>query len=85
MELRIGKIIKEPCGWTHVQRKFGNMLSPSPGEAESVGFDELNFDYIRFPSDGNMKDIKYPHCDATLTKPDLLENFSIILKKSLAI
>ena len=27
--------------------------NPSP-----VGFDELNFDYIRFPSDGNMKDIK---------------------------
>ena len=53
-------------------------------EAESVGFDELNFDYIRFPSDGNMKDIKYPHCDATLTKPDLLENFFYNLKKGLS-
>ena len=53
-------------------------------EAESVGFDELNFDYIRFPSDGNMKDIKYPHCDATLTKPDLLENFFYNLKKELS-
>jgi hypothetical protein len=27
--------------------------------AYEMGFDELNFDYIRFPSDGNMKDIKY--------------------------
>ena len=52
-------------------------------EAESAGFDELNFDYIRFPSDGNMKDIKYPHCDATLAKPDLLENFFYNLKKGL--
>ena len=52
-------------------------------EAESIGFDELNFDYIRFPSDGNMKDIKYPHCDPTLTKPDLLENFFYNLKKGL--
>lgn len=52
-------------------------------EAESVGFDELNFDYIRFPSDGNMKDIKYPHCDAGLAKPDLLENFFYNLKKGL--
>ena len=26
----------------------------------AIGFDELNFDYIRFPSDGNMKDIYYP-------------------------
>src|SRR3989338_4517754 len=24
-----------------------------------IGFDELNFDYIRFPSDGNMKDTFY--------------------------
>lgn len=24
-----------------------------------VGFDELNFDYVRFPSDGNMKDALY--------------------------
>jgi hypothetical protein len=28
-------------------------------EAYSVGFDELNFDYIRFPSDGNLEDISY--------------------------
>jgi hypothetical protein len=25
-----------------------------------TGFDEVNFDYIRFPSDGNMKDTWYP-------------------------
>ena len=29
-------------------------------ESYEVGFDELNFDYIRFPSDGNMKDIYFP-------------------------
>lgn len=29
-------------------------------ESYSAGFDELNFDYIRFPSDGNMQDIYYP-------------------------
>jgi hypothetical protein len=29
-------------------------------ESYLVGFDELNFDYIRFPSDGNMQDIVYP-------------------------
>ncbi len=28
-------------------------------EAYAVGFDELNFDYIRFPSDGNLEDISY--------------------------
>lgn len=28
-------------------------------QAYAYGFDELNFDYIRYPSDGNMKDISY--------------------------
>lgn len=28
-------------------------------ESYLLGFDELNFDYIRYPSDGNMKDISY--------------------------
>ena len=28
--------------------------------AIDLGFDELNFDYVRFPSDGSMKDIVYP-------------------------
>lgn len=28
--------------------------------AYSIGFDEVNLDYIRFPSDGNMKDLAYP-------------------------
>lgn len=28
-----------------------------------IGFDEINFDYIRFPSDGNMKDIRFPRSD----------------------
>lgn len=29
-------------------------------EAHAIGFDEINFDYIRFPADGDMKDIWYP-------------------------
>ncbi|MDP3725947.1 MAG: putative glycoside hydrolase [bacterium] len=29
-------------------------------ESYAIGFDELNFDYVRFPSDGNMRDIYYP-------------------------
>lgn len=30
-------------------------------EAYKIGFDELNFDYVRFPTDGDMKDIYFPH------------------------
>lgn len=29
-------------------------------DSYDIGFDEINFDYIRFPSDGNMKDIYFP-------------------------
>jgi hypothetical protein len=29
-------------------------------ESYKAGFDEINYDYIRFPSDGDMKDIYYP-------------------------
>lgn len=29
-------------------------------EAYDIGFDEINFDYVRFPSDGQMKDIYFP-------------------------
>jgi hypothetical protein len=29
-------------------------------EAYAIGFDEINFDYIRFPSDGDMSNIYYP-------------------------
>ncbi len=28
-------------------------------EAVKLGFDEINFDYVRFPSDGNMNDVVY--------------------------
>ena len=44
-------------------------------ETERVGFDELNFDYIRFPSDGNMKDIAYDFCAPEIPKEDLMEEF----------
>lgn len=35
-------------------------------ESYALGFDELNFDYVRFPSDGNMKDIHFPQSAAIL-------------------
>ncbi len=33
-------------------------------EAAQAGVDELNFDYIRFPSDGNLAGLRYPVYDA---------------------
>ena len=43
-------------------------------EAYADGFDEINFDYIRYPSDGNMKDINY-HINKGETRADNMEKF----------
>lgn len=34
-------------------------------DAYNMGFDELNYDYVRYPSDGNMTDISFPNSYAT--------------------
>lgn len=52
-------------------------------EAEKIGFDEINFDYIRFPSDGNTADAKYAFCDASASKAEAIENFFSYLKTNL--
>ncbi|MDP3052372.1 MAG: putative glycoside hydrolase [bacterium] len=40
-------------------------------DAASRGFDELNFDYIRFPSDGDLEDMGFPFWQKTRTDADL--------------
>jgi hypothetical protein len=53
-------------------------------DALSRGFDEINFDYIRFASDGNMADIRYPFYDAkTQTKRQVINSFFKYLRESL--
>ncbi len=50
-------------------------------ETAKIGFDELNFDYIRYPSDGNMKNIVYTY-SATTTKSKVLKDFFSFLHSS---
>ncbi|MEM9336990.1 MAG: putative glycoside hydrolase [Patescibacteria group bacterium] len=40
----------------------------------NLGFDEINYDYIRYPSDGNMQDITFAH-SGTKAKAKNLEEF----------
>lgn len=51
-------------------------------EAFDIGFDELNFDYIRFPSDGPMKDIYFSFSEGR-AKADVLEGFFAYLHENL--
>ncbi len=50
-------------------------------EAYAFGFDEINFDYIRFPSDGNMKDIAYPYSEGKVKSQVLTEFFAHVDEK----
>jgi hypothetical protein len=50
-------------------------------EAYALGFDELNYDYVRYPSDGNIQDTSYTWTIDTAstsplaTKAEMLESF----------
>ena len=43
--------------------------------ALDIGFAEVNFDYIRFPSDGDIQDIVYPVYDEVQNKNDTIAEF----------
>ena len=55
-------------------------------DAYDIGFDELNFDYVRYPSDGNMADIAFPNSmksEYRNDKPANLEAFFKYLNEKL--
>lgn len=56
-------------------------------DSYNIGFDELNFDYVRYPSDGDMQDIVFPHTDASAdpgNKPVNLERFFVYLHQAMS-
>ncbi|MEK9170361.1 MAG: putative glycoside hydrolase [Patescibacteria group bacterium] len=52
-------------------------------DALGRGFDEINFDYIRFSSDGNMNDINYPFWNEKTPKRQIMRSFFKYLRESL--
>ncbi|MEK7510535.1 MAG: putative glycoside hydrolase [Patescibacteria group bacterium] len=52
-------------------------------DAASRGFDELNFDYIRFPSDGNLQDMVFPLWDGGTPKHEVIREFFQYLRAQL--
>lgn len=52
-------------------------------ESYALGFDEINFDYVRFPSDGNMADTDFTF-DRGKTKSEALREFFAYLHDALA-
>lgn len=70
-------------------RTYWDYIVQLGNESHAIGFDELNFDYVRYPSDGNMKDIYYPITEAAVTAdPDYgkakeLKKFFMYLKENI--
>jgi hypothetical protein len=53
-------------------------------DAAERGFDELNFDYIRFASDGNLSDMSFPVWDEKTPKNEIIKGFFKHLREQLA-
>lgn len=68
----------DPCS-----QEFWNYIVKIGKDSAAVGFDELNFDYIRFASDGDMKNIKYTYCPEKFSMSDEIQKFSEYLKSNL--
>jgi hypothetical protein len=82
-----GKIWKDKKGitWLDVGAKpVWEYIALIGQESYDVGFDELNFDYIRFPSDGDMENIKYPFSEGKI-KSEALKEFFVFLDNNFRI
>jgi len=80
-----GSVWKDHKGLSFIDvsaRPFWDYIIDIAKESYAIGFDELNFDYVRFPSDGNMKDIYFPH-GTGVSKAEALEDFFKYLSSAL--
>jgi hypothetical protein len=50
-------------------------------DALSQGFDEVNFDYVRFPSDGDTQDMSFPVWDGNIPKSSVIRDFFRYLRQ----
>lgn len=72
-----GGVWREPSGlsWTDPHsREVWDYLLDIAREVAKAGFDEIQFDYVRFPSDGNLKACVYPHADGK-TRSEVISSF----------
>lgn len=87
--------VKKNSNQSEIWRDYNGIPWLDPGEkpvwdylisiskdAYAQGVDEIQFDYTRFPSDGNMEDIYYPASQDT-SKSEIIENFWEYLNSNL--
>lgn len=83
---KTGKIWKDNKGLAWVDPasfEVWNYILAIAKEVDRYGVDELNFDYLRFPSDGDLKDLSYPIYDEKKGQREILKEFFDYLSKNL--
>lgn len=81
-----GSVWKDHKGLSFIDvgaRPYWDHIIELSVDSYNLGFDELNFDYVRYPSDGNMEDIAFTHSGGK-TKPENLETFFKYLHEKLS-
>ncbi|WP_319477317.1 putative glycoside hydrolase [Marispirochaeta aestuarii] len=54
-------------------------------ELQARGVDEIQFDYIRFPSDGNLSTARYRHRHDGMSRIEALESFLIMVREKISV
>ena len=81
-----GGIWKDKKGISYIDvggKPFWDYIIAIATSSYAVGFDEINFDYIRYPSDGDMEDIYFSQTGTT-TKREMLKHFFEYLDENLS-
>lgn len=67
---------RKKLAWSNpYEREVWDYVIALAGELMGLGFDEIQFDYVRFPSDGDMKRITYPVVLDGLSKTETIGAF----------
>jgi hypothetical protein len=67
---------KQGLGWTNPYNQSVWVYNIALArELAELGFDEIQFDYIRFPSDGDLSHIRYPLKPGQLSKTQCIGKF----------
>ncbi len=77
---------RKGLGWVDpASREVWEYAAEVAREAAKAGVDELNFDYVRFPSDGSLSSMRYPIFDEQKeSKRQVIRNFFAFLAEALA-
>lgn len=66
------------------KRRVWNYNVKLAKEAIKLGFDEVNFDYVRFPTDGDLSNIKFENKSKNQPKHKIMEEFFAYLEQNLS-